>query len=627
MATTMELAAAVFVVACTVSLLVKAHLKSQKTSQVPRGYSAAKLGASPINRDGDELGCERDGFSKKKVPEDLDAIIIGSGIGGLACGAMLSRAGKRVLVVEQHYIAGGSTHVFDEAGVEFDTGVHYIGNIEKRKKYLDLITETPLEWDKMGTRAGEDGTYDEICVGTKDGSSFPEKWTTYKYRSGHETFIEDTVKRFGEKHRPAVVEYVRLCYEVAKKDVFFDLKVCRPAWLGRIANRFASRKFFAWCAKSAHEVVADLTDDLDLRACLLGQFGDAGRAPKDISFFMHASVAAHYFSGGYFPRGGSGEIAKRLIPTIERTGGRVLVRKAAASIILDASGAKAIGVKMANGHEIFARGVISACGVFNTYRKLLPRAAVPALVEKNMEAIGESCSMVYLFVRMKGTPEENKLRSSNIWHWPDRDYDQMLADYYAAPETAPMPMFIGFPCAKDSTWNARYKGEDGKGVSNAVILTMAKYEWFSEWETARQGARGPEYEAKKKMFEGRILEGLYHHYPHLRTKVDWTLVGSTVTFNFYIGSHKGEVYGLDATKERFTPDDWLRPETATKNLYLTGQDVTTLGVTGALMSGVLTAHAVLGYGGIDDLASGRNLIEDLWHLDHKNGKGDGKGNY
>jgi Phytoene dehydrogenase and related proteins len=55
-----------------------------------------------------------------------------------------------VLVLEQHYIAGGCTHTFEDKGYEFDTGVHYIGNIEKRKQVLDLLTEETIEWDQVG---------------------------------------------------------------------------------------------------------------------------------------------------------------------------------------------------------------------------------------------------------------------------------------------------------------------------------------------------------------------------------------------------------------------------------------------------------------------------------------------
>ena len=65
---------------------------------------------------------------------------------------------------------------------------------------------------------------------------------------------------------------------------------------------------------------------------------------------------------------------------------------------------------------------------------------------------------------------------------------------------------------------------------------------------------------------------------------------------------------------RFQPNDWLRPKTDIPGLYLTGCDITTLGVTGGLMSGVLTAHAVAGYGTVIDLITGKNLVSDIMNL-------------
>ena len=68
-----------------------------------------------------------DRYTKSSIPENLDAIVIGSGIGGLSTAVLLAKSDKKVLVLEQHYRAGGCTHTFDELGGLFDSGIHYVG--------------------------------------------------------------------------------------------------------------------------------------------------------------------------------------------------------------------------------------------------------------------------------------------------------------------------------------------------------------------------------------------------------------------------------------------------------------------------------------------------------------------
>lgn len=457
-----------------------------------------------------------------------------------------------------------------------------------------------------------EGVYDEVYIGDGTGLNGNGEWKSYNLNAGEDKYIEEMAGKFPSE-RKAIEEYVRLCRKISQKDVFFGLKIARPAWLGRLINSFSGGAFWEMNQKTALEVIESLTANKDLQAALLGQFGDYGQTPSTESFFMHASVANHYFNGGYYPRGGTSVIAKAMVPVIERTGGRVLVRKAVEKILLDGKG-RACGVRMVNGDEIFAKMVCSAAGALNTYKELLPPESVPRWLMEKIDAVGPSCSMFYLFVGLKGTPSELKLRSANIWHWPERDYDRMLDRFYGDPFKEPMPAFIGFPSSKDSTWESRYPGR-----ANAIVLTMCKFEWFEQWAQKRQGHRGEDYEAKKMMLQNRCLEILYHHYPSLKGKVDYTMSGSSLTFNFYIGSRRGEVYGLESHPMRFEKQDWLRPQSHVPGLFLTGQDITTLGVTGALMGGILTAHAALGYGGPVDLISGRNLIEDIWHLEAKTG--------
>lgn len=111
------------------------------------------------------------------LSKPLDAVVIGSGMGGLACAAMLSRQGQRVLVLEQHDVAGGSTHTFTDRGYEFDTGLHYIGGpafgtglmpSEGTNLLLNCLTDGcdsgPVEWTRMA---------DDYDIAVQGGARFP----------------------------------------------------------------------------------------------------------------------------------------------------------------------------------------------------------------------------------------------------------------------------------------------------------------------------------------------------------------------------------------------------------------------------------------------------------------------
>ena len=85
--------------------------------------------------------------------DKYDVIIIGSGISGLAAGVLLSKYGKKVLILEKHFKAGGWTHTFKRNKYEWDVGIHYIGEVHSKKspvrKLFDIITNNQLKWTKM----------------------------------------------------------------------------------------------------------------------------------------------------------------------------------------------------------------------------------------------------------------------------------------------------------------------------------------------------------------------------------------------------------------------------------------------------------------------------------------------
>merc|ERR1712176_409400 len=147
----------------------------------------------------------------------------------------------------------------------------------------------------------------------------------------------------------------------------------------------------------------------------------------------------HYMSGGWYPSGGSVEIARQIIPTIERTGGRVLVRKAVQKIIVEQG--EACGVVMENGHEIRAPCIISACGAPNTWGKLVPSDCIPPGINEKIKAVGLSASIMYCFIGLDS--DQLDLPAWNIWRMPtddDFDLDKMILKFQADPEHAPVPL-------------------------------------------------------------------------------------------------------------------------------------------------------------------------------------------
>ena len=148
--------------------------------------------------------------------------------------------------------------------------------------------------------------------------------------------------------------------------------------------------------------------------------------------------------------------------------------------------------------------------------------------------------------------------------------------------------YISFPSAKDPAW-----AESHPGKSTVQMIGLGTMDDFREFEDTRWRRRGEAYEALKAKFEAGMLARLYAMHPETEGHVVWSEVSTPLSTAHFSGYPSGEIYGLEHTPERFQ-QQWLRPRTPIKNLYLTGQDICSAGVAGALFSGLLTSSAMLG---------------------------------
>ncbi len=514
-------------------------------------------------------------YRPSRADTHYDTVVIGSGIGGLANAALLSLLGQKVCVLEQHYTAGGYTHAYEREGYEWDVGVHYIGEVHKPhstlRRIFDVISESRLQWAEM------EPVYDRIILGERE----------YDLVSGSANFIDGLAGHFPEE-REAIERYVALIRRVSTLTPRFFAGQTMPRRLARIYNRLRRallpKEFF----QTTREVLEGLTDNRELISVLTGQWGDYGLPPADSAFLVHALVAKHYLGGGAYPVGGASAMARSIIPTIQRGGGEVFTYAEVAEILIEKG--RACGVRMADGHIIRADKVVSNAGFLPTVQQLLPPAQARRLGADNwLKQVQASSAHLCLYAGFKGTPQALGMDTTNLWIYPNGDHEGNVARYLAGGGDGDFPIiYISFPSAKDPDWQRRYPDR-----ATVEIVTVADCDWYQPWQGTTWQQRGEDYEARKEALAQKLLETLFARMPQLREALDFYELSTPLSTQFYQRNQRGEIYGLDHHVERFDKP-FLHPQTPIKGLYLTGADVVTAGVGGALMGGLMTTAAMLG---------------------------------
>lgn len=513
-------------------------------------------------------------YQRHPVNESFDVIIIGSGIGGLAAGALLAKfAQKKVLILERHYTPGGFTHVFHRPGYEWDVGVHYVGDVSPGsilRTVFDVITDGQLAWADMGE------VYDRIIIGDEE----------FAFPKGRERLRTMLKQRFpGEE--AAIDTYFAVVKKALSYSLSYHAEKVLPEPFATVAGPFLRFPFLRFSNRTTRQVLESLTKNQKLIAVLTGQYGDYGLPPAESSFMIHAMVANHYFEGGYYPVGGSERIAATILPLILAQGGRVLINAEVAQVVVD--NGHAVGVRMASdGAVLRAPIVISDAGIEATFHRLLPKEITERYgMTKKLRAIGPSAAHICLYLGLNKSARELGLPKANLWIYPDERHEENLRAMMRDPD-GPLPLlYVSFPSAKDPDFERRHPGR-----ATLDVITVAPYEWFSRWEGTAWKRRGEEYEALKKQLAERMLAALDKYVPQARPHIEVMELSTPLTTRHFCSYDHGEIYGLAHTPERFR-QRWLRPRTPIRGLYLTGQDVVTCGLAGALFGGVLAASAVL----------------------------------
>lgn len=516
-------------------------------------------------------------YRANRLDGPYDAIVIGSGIGGLTTASLMAHLGKKVVVLEQHYTAGGFTHSYARNGYEWDVGVHYIGDMghpTMGRRLFDFVTDQNLEWAAM------DDHYDRIFLGDEH----------FDLVAGKQAF-KDELKRHFPQESNAIDRYVAMLDKASASMKFVTLAKLFKPWQAGLLKKALSPMMPDYLNRPTYEVLKEITDNEKLISVLTGQWGDCGMTPKTSSFMIHALIARHYMHGGFYPVGGASKMAETIIPGIQAAGGEVFTYASVDQILVEKG--KAVGVRMADGAEVRAPLVISNAGVFNTFNRLLPEPVVKkAGYRKKLKKIRPSMANLGMFIGLKGDAESLQLPKTNFWIYPDEDHDGNM-DRFLKNHEEPFPVvYVSFPSAKDPSFSKRYPDR-----ATIEIVAPANFDLFEKWKDKTWGKRGDDYDSFKGYFAERMLEVMYQKLPHLRGKIDYYETSTPLSTDYFCYYPHGEIYGLDHDPQRFE-QDWLQPRTKIPGLYMTGQDVLSCGVVGAMMGGLLTTVNVMGWDGV-----------------------------
>ncbi|MCU0920388.1 MAG: NAD(P)/FAD-dependent oxidoreductase [Burkholderiaceae bacterium] len=518
-------------------------------------------------------------LARGALAQPFDAIVIGSGAGGLTSAALLALEGQRVLVLERHAVPGGCLQVFKRNGYEWDVGLHYMGEVHRPHSGLarlfHKLTRGQLAWAPMPE------IYNRIVIEDR----------CYDYHAGAEAF-KARMKDYFPAEAAAIDRYVALVQAANRAAKGYFGERALPPSLADARHAEVAPAFKALADQTVLQVMRGLTDNAELIAVLCGHFGDYALLPDQASFAVHAMVISHYIDGASYPVGGAARVAETLADTVRAAGGLVLVAAEVQQLLLHQQ--RVVGVVMADGHQLEAPVVLSAIGIGQTLR-LLPTdgaQAVPAAalaLRETANAMPLSQCYVALNIGIEAANAELGMHPANLWTHPSNDLAGNWQRYAADPQRTPLPLhFISQPSAKDPSWPERYPGR-----STIDICSLTDWRVFEPFAGTGWMRRGAAYDALKARISDEMLAEIYRHYPQVKGRIAHHELATPLSFNHFLNRERGDFMSFAQTPQRFA-QRWMRAPAPVDGLFFSGQDVAAAGVSGAMVGALVACSAVLG---------------------------------
>uniref|UniRef100_A0A0D6QWT5 prolycopene isomerase n=1 Tax=Araucaria cunninghamii TaxID=56994 RepID=A0A0D6QWT5_ARACU len=491
---------------------------------------------------------------------DYDAIVIGSGIGGLVTATQLAVKGAKVLVLEKYVIPGGSSGFYERDGYKFDVGSSVMFGFSD-KGNINLITKALA------------------AVGRKM-EVVPDPTTVHYHLPGglsirvhkeFEDFLVELTSYFPHE-KEGILRFYNECWKVFNSLNSLELKSLEePLYLfGQFfKNPLACLTLAYYLPQNAGDIARKYIKDPDLLSfidaeCFIVSTVNALRTPM-----INASMVLcdRHFGGINYPIGGVGGIAENLAKGLVDNGGMIFYKANVTNIILENE--KAVGVRLSDGREFYAKKIISNATRWDTFGRLLRPEELPKEEEQFQSLYVKAPSFLTIHIGIK---EDVLPLGTDCHHF-------ILEDDWGKLEEPYGSIFLSIPTILDSSLAP-------KGCHILHIFTTA---WIDDWK----GLSSNDYYIKKEAVADEIISRLEKTlFPGLKEAINFKEVGTPKTHRRFLARDDG-TYGPIPRK---TPKGLLGMPfntTSVDGLYCVGDSCFPgQGVIAVAFSGMMCAHRV-----------------------------------
>lgn len=478
-----------------------------------------------------------------------DAVIIGSGLGGLECAHILSKAGMSVLLLERGTQAGGCLQSYRRHGLAFDTGFHYVGGLDEGQslhsafRHLGLLR---LPWQRL------DNHFDRVTIGNQ----------TFSFAQGYDAFVETLTAAFPAE-RDALNKYADMLKQCCEQQ--FDALNPQTGESSLLSRLFET---------SAYQYLTETFHDPLLINVLCGTSLKMELRKESLPLFTFAHGNGSFIESSWRLKGDGSLIVNSLVDGIRMHGGEIICNTEVRELV--EKDGKLVHAVCSNG-EIYEGNIF----ISNIH---------PAV----------TCNLVKQSSRMK------KVYRSRITHL-ENTFGMFTVSLRIKPQTLRYFNWNQYIYKEPDVWAFHLKNnpvsgvlvscripEDGsKYVQQVDLLTPMNWSECEQWSHTEVGRRGEDYKAMKKRVADECITLAERFIPGLRDRITGCYTSTPLTYRNYTLTPEGSAYGLrkDFRNPMIT---LLSPRTPIPNLLLTGQNLMLHGLHGVTMTALFTCAEVLG---------------------------------